>query len=507
MQEIRFLLHAHLPFVHHPEHEVFDEENWFFEAMVETYLPLLALGEKRVHEGKSFPITLSLSLPLISMMDSPLLRKRLILYIRQRVALVREWQKRYRHQPLVLEALSAHLNLYEQAEIQFHKANQDVAGAFIALSQSSGMALITAVSSHPFLPLIKSYPGLLKAHFRFTRKLFKQRSGLSPREIWLPECGWAPELAEPLLQNGYSTVFLEHQSIPHPHARHPNGLQFLTRSPTASERVWDAQSGYPGNPQYREFHHDLVSEMEPGERMQFLGYASPLPSGIKLKAVGERGIEKKPLYSPSRALNAARHDAIDFLQCCKESGEGKMLCPYDAELFGHWWREGVDWLEGVLQELDQSTDQKAVTAFTDTLPAIPDLPPEGSWGHGGFSQVWVHPQTAWMHPYLHNIAQQMENWIQEPSPLVQKPSPGWTQICRSAFLAQSSDWLFLQSQHQQGDFPANSFLDASAAFHHLAKAYQTGKAFPPKSLAVLQYLDALFPWADFSCFQIPRDPS
>jgi len=32
---LALVLHAHLPFVRHPEHERFLEEDWFFEAMTE----------------------------------------------------------------------------------------------------------------------------------------------------------------------------------------------------------------------------------------------------------------------------------------------------------------------------------------------------------------------------------------------------------------------------------------------------------------------------------------
>ena len=38
---IALVLHAHLPFVRHPAHEDFLEERWLFEAITETYLPLL----------------------------------------------------------------------------------------------------------------------------------------------------------------------------------------------------------------------------------------------------------------------------------------------------------------------------------------------------------------------------------------------------------------------------------------------------------------------------------
>jgi len=35
------VLHAHLPYVRHPEYDDFLEEDWLYEAITETYIPLL----------------------------------------------------------------------------------------------------------------------------------------------------------------------------------------------------------------------------------------------------------------------------------------------------------------------------------------------------------------------------------------------------------------------------------------------------------------------------------
>ena len=35
------LLHAHLPYIRHPEYPEFIEERWLYEAVRECYLPLL----------------------------------------------------------------------------------------------------------------------------------------------------------------------------------------------------------------------------------------------------------------------------------------------------------------------------------------------------------------------------------------------------------------------------------------------------------------------------------
>ena len=70
---VSFILHAHLPFVHHPESEDYLEEGWLYEAISETYIPLLKNFQKLVDEKVDFRITMSLTPPLISMLTNKLL--------------------------------------------------------------------------------------------------------------------------------------------------------------------------------------------------------------------------------------------------------------------------------------------------------------------------------------------------------------------------------------------------------------------------------------------------
>src|SRR5271157_5715659 len=70
------VLHAHLPFVRHPEHRYMLEENWLYEALTETYLPLIDIFEMLREDGVPFRLTMSLTPPLCAMLSDPLLRER-----------------------------------------------------------------------------------------------------------------------------------------------------------------------------------------------------------------------------------------------------------------------------------------------------------------------------------------------------------------------------------------------------------------------------------------------
>ena len=90
------ILHAHLPFVRHPEHENFLEEDWLFEAITETYLPLLRMMRRLVDEGVAFKLTMSLTPTLCAMLRDELLQQRYLRHLERLIGLARQEIERNR---------------------------------------------------------------------------------------------------------------------------------------------------------------------------------------------------------------------------------------------------------------------------------------------------------------------------------------------------------------------------------------------------------------------------
>src|SRR3954463_9924555 len=78
---LALVLHAHLPYVRHPEHRYFLEENWLYEAITATYLPLLEVWQNLARDGVPFKVTMSMSPPLVSMLRDPVLKMRYAAYL------------------------------------------------------------------------------------------------------------------------------------------------------------------------------------------------------------------------------------------------------------------------------------------------------------------------------------------------------------------------------------------------------------------------------------------
>src|SRR5229473_2650305 len=91
------VLHAHLPYVRHPEYPQFLEEDWFFEGLTETYIPLVTVLDGLLADGVDYRLTMTLSPPLISMMTDELLINRYHRYLDGLLDLAGREVERTRH--------------------------------------------------------------------------------------------------------------------------------------------------------------------------------------------------------------------------------------------------------------------------------------------------------------------------------------------------------------------------------------------------------------------------
>src|SRR3954471_14720051 len=95
------VLHAHLPFVRHPEFDDFLEEDWLYEAITETYIPLLEVMDGLERDGADWRLTMSVTPTLAAMLCDPLLQSRYVRHLDNLIALARKEVERTRWQPEV----------------------------------------------------------------------------------------------------------------------------------------------------------------------------------------------------------------------------------------------------------------------------------------------------------------------------------------------------------------------------------------------------------------------
>jgi 1,4-alpha-glucan branching enzyme len=508
------LLHAHLPFVRHPEYPEFLEERWLFEAVRECYLPLLRVLGARAQAGGTSRVTVSISPTLMAMLDDELLRQRTGRYL-DRVALMAskevtrtsgdpQWG------PLAhfYEVLSAE-NLHTWKEL-----SGDLTGAFIEAEQRGMIELITTAATHAFLPIWRRHPDVVKRQIDTGVAAFAQRVGHAPAGLWLPECGYYPGLEVFLAEAGLKYFFVEAHGIRHarpapPHDVYepvvcPNGVVAFGRDPESSKQVWSSQGGYPGDFDYREYYRD-IGTMLPVEELKKIFPVADLDASTGFKyyrITGTEG-EKKP-YHPGRAGEKARLHAADFLskkidQAARVGGGMSdpplFVAPYDAELFGHWWFEGPQFLEALMALADE-TDAMVMVTPSDVLAAKAGghaaVPAASTWGNKGYHDVWLNEATAWMYPHLFRAAEGAVMLDEEiHASLVPEMATRLIDLAhRELLLAQSSDWPFMLNAGSHVEYAEKRVRDHLARFYWLADALKTGKVDTAR-LAAIEAVDGM----------------
>jgi 1,4-alpha-glucan branching enzyme len=512
------VLHAHLPFVRHPEHEKFLEESWLFEAVTETYLPLIQTMDGWLHDRMDTRLTMSLSPTLCAMLLDPLLQDRCERHLNSLIELAEKeihrthWDRPYREL-----AWMYHQRFHALRET-YLSYGRNLVGAFRKFQEAGRLEIITCAATHALLPLLAEHPPAVRAQILTARDHYRSCFGCNPRGIWLPECAYF-EGVERFLQEANIRWFItDTHGVLHgrPRPRYgvfapvftPNGIAAFGRDMDSSRQVWSKHEGYPGDGHYRDFYRDI------GFDLDFDYVRSHLPSpehrgftGIKYYRI-TAGATDKQIYDRGAALWRASEHAAHFLgarmaQMEKLSGildrPPLVLAPYDAELFGHWWYEGPEFLDYFVRKAFY--DQKAFTLISpeEYLKLHPTnqvvTPSPSSWGEEGYWRVWLNEKNAWIYPHLQVAQERMTAMVRQhtrPTPLQHR---ALKQAGRELLLAQASDWPFILRTGTSPDYARSRVKDHLLRFIALHEQL-TSTRVDERWLREIEAKDNLFPDVD-----------
>ena len=537
------VLHAHLPYVRHPEYDSFLEEDWYFEALTETYLPLLDKFERLLNDGVKYRVTISLSPTLLSMFQDRLLQYRYLRHINKLIDLANREIERTQWVPEFNRIAYFYKDMFMKARYLFEeKYHCNITLGFKRLQDEGCLEVITCAATHGFLPLLDINRNAVRAQIRIASDYYKNIFGRTPKGFWLPECAyrprypWTPPLkdfaGEPVLrkgveeflsENGLRYFFIDshllkggkaigvykdrfealerlwerfaaqYQERPEEEDKSPHQVYLVssapetkrpvaafTRDPQTGLQVWSGEWGYPGDGNYLDFH-----------KKRF-------PGGLRYWRVtsAKADLADKEPYHPEWIAGRLRDQADHFVSMVvgllsefkeREGRPGMVVAPYDTELIGHWWFEGPEWLYQVLKRFHDHT-QVSLSPGGEILTAVAPRAvislPEGSWGEGGYHWIWLNEMNDWTWRHVYAAEQDMEemarSWSGDPDPRLQDLLK---QCGRSLFLLESSDWQFLISTFSARDYAELRLTMHNDDFRRLAamtRRYAAERDLPPE---------------------------
>lgn len=515
---LAIILHAHLPFVRHAEHERFLEESWLFEAITETYLPLINIMDGWLADGMETRLTLTLSPTLCAMLQDDLLRDRYERYLDGIRELAEKEIVRTHWDRTFHELAWMYHRRFTILRETWLKYDRDLVGAFKKFQDAGCLEIITTAATHALLPLIKHRPSI-RAQVLTARDDYERCFGRPPRGIWLPECAYADGVEEALHEAGIQWFTVDTHGLLHAHPRPrygvfapvylKNGVAAFGRDLESARQVWSRNEGYPGDPRYRDFYRDVGHDLD----WDYVKNYVPSPdhrgfTGIKYHRItGWQG--GKDVYDRNQALWLAAEHAQHFLNARMEQVRHLagfmdraplLVSPYDAELFGHWWYEGPEFLDFFIRKAYYDQQLVRLTTPTEyllrhTLHQVA-TPSPSSWGEEGYYRVWLNEKNEWIYPHL-RIAQErmteLANQYQSPTAVQER---ALNQAARELMLAQASDWPFIMRTGTNPQYARRRVKEHLLRFIMLHDQLAATKV-DEQWLARAESLDGVFPRIDY----------
>jgi 1,4-alpha-glucan branching enzyme len=425
-------------------------EEWLWEAVACVYLPLLDLLGGR-------PVTLGLTPVLCDQLDA--MRgdagERYMRFLREVRAPIHAEDAAglddSGETKLAAEVRRA-AGDYAGAERAFEERGRDLVAAFAALA---GVELWTSAATHALLPLIATDAGL-RLQLATGTAAHLHRYGGWGGGFWLPECAYLPGLERVLADHGVRAFCVDQTGVPgfdhlQPVATEAGPVALPIDWPMV-ELVWHDRDGYPAHGSYRNYWGRTVHDLKPWSN------------------AGQP-------YDHEAALELAREHARDFVGRALErlDGGGLLCCALDTELLGHWWYEGLAWLEAVFEEAD-AQGLRLVTASEGIELVEPAERPlaASTWGRDKDFTTWDAPGVAELAfdvraAELRTVAAAASHGA---------PHAALERAARELLAMQASDWPFMVTRDLAADYPAERMRLHGTALD-TALAALTDSATPP----------------------------
>lgn len=508
---VSFVLHGHMPWVLHHGHWPHGDI-WLFEAAMGVYIPLLQMLEKLDKDKVEGQFSLGITPVLLMQLSHPDFKIGFEEFLKSRLDEVQNYREKYGK---LAEFWSDRFGAIKEF---FLKINRDIPSAFFQYVEQDGtgrISLLGSTATHGFSPLLSSTQSF-EQQLEEGLKVYDKLLGFRPKGFWLPECAFLPETTREspidgsgiwrkgidriLGENGISHFFIEASALQNNRSEgriSDNNFEKLTwdeankyeaewrdvckpyrvstigqladihcfaRHPELCSQVWAADGGYPGDGRYLEFHK------KEGESRFWRVTSRQVDLG------------QKELYSPEEARKAILYHAKHYVNAMEDTLKGKpnghlALC-FDAELFGHWWFEGPEFLEQVFREIAKRPHLQAISAeaCVESKPSQQVVwIPESTWGEGGDHRVWLNEQTHWMWKVIYGCEQRFFDILNH-----QELSGAWRWELFQALkwellMLQASDWLFVIRTGGAVDYGHRRFCLHVERFERLMNAWNSSQ--------------------------------
>lgn len=478
-KSIAITINCQKPFIRHIDDDFSSQNIPLFNAISNTYLPLLNMFADLEAEGIPFKINLVIAPTLCEMLADPVIQQQYIEWLDKLIVLGNAEIQQLASEPEKKALAQEALNKVLQNKKDFQEVlNQDIISKFAYYGRRGNIEFIGTTATAIFMPHYSDLEEVISAQIETGLQIHKKFFGLAPEGFYLPYMAYYPGLEFILRSYGFGYTILDTHGLLFAEPQPENGIYAPARCYN-SLAVFGADnekiSNYKSNPVYKNIEKDVGYEADSEFLSQHLGtnFSERVITGYSYY----QG-DGSSLYNYKEAKKQIEIDAKDFLQSRAErlnkaeainpEQDFSIVCTIDGETIGENWQEGILWLEEVLRQVYTSTEvevEQCSNLIMDNHFALQRIKPYFSSRFGaGYGENLLEKSNDWMLRYIRKASERMIDLTARFKDDTGLKARALNLAAKEILLAQSGDWPLMISEKTNPEYAEQRFKESVLAF-------------------------------------------
>lgn len=470
---------AHSPYIRHLDGEYVSKNTILFNAVNNTYLPLLNMFSNLEAEGVAFKVNMVLSPLLCSMLADPVIQQQYIEWQEKLIILGEAEVGKYKsgdaRKKLAEEYLEqARTNLKDFQET----FNQDLLSKFRYYINHGNIEVMATAATNCFLPHYIDMPEAVQAQIETGIQLHKEFFGVVPEGFWMPYMGYTSGLERLIRPYGFNYSIVNTHSLLFAEKQPENGIFSPVRCRNSLVLFGcdsEKNLGFMKNPVYRNQEKDIGFEADDEYLEKTLGnLGARVETGFRYTSMSA---DSETWYDREKALAQAKADAEAFIKEKKEKlskavelmddVDASLVCTFDASYFGGSWYEGVEFLNQVIRGIydDGDIELSSCSELINQQYQLPRIEPfAGAYAGTGYGENLLDKSNSWMLRYVRKACERMTDLSGRFTDDTGLKPRTLNLAAKELLLAMSDDWAQMVHDGNMPEYAEERFRQSIAAF-------------------------------------------
>lgn len=505
------------------------EESFLFEAISNTYIPLLKMLEKFEHESLPVKFAIVLTPVLCTLLEDSVIQQKYVDWLDKKIEFGKKELERVSGNSALSDAVSLCLEKAENDKNDFEAFGRRLVKRFAEFQKKNYVEILATCATDIFLPYYNDIPEILNAQVEAGIFAYRSFFGNVPEGFWLPELGYYDGIERVLRSYGVNYTVVDSKSFLFSEiepkkgifgpARFANALVVFGKEPFSDKEIFGSD-GYAKNSVYRSENRDIIFSL-PSDKIE-----SFVKEGTARYSVGYKywtkasdseeevinPLETENVYSKGNAMRQCILDASDFVnkKCEKltkaekllsDSKNVSMVITLNVTKLSENWSESVDWIEQVFRKICETDVQLEIpkNLAKDPFELQRISPCYGSSSGVGYGEDLLSSKNNWMMRYVRKASERMVD-LSDRFPTDTGLKARLLNLgAKELMFAQSSGWA---KMIHNGVFPEYAAMRFKQSINDFTSVFDAlgSNTVSTEWLTKLEAQHQIFPWMNYRIF-------